>query len=604
MTLRLFHKAKETHNKETVLLDAAKSAAKAAHHAAKATARHQSATGALASNLSMSGRQKHLDHSATSLTSLTAAGQARAGGSSSSSLAPERLFSRSLSNRFLLSEGTSPSAEGAGPLANRLPVRHTSFSQTQSQRRLSTYVENSPLAGSRNSRLFDSSLAQQVQAAALAAGAQQRFADVEGGGARAALQPADEGVPVSEEAAQLVNSAPWLPAMLKQDSRRQLMGPADTLALFQGDFTLAVEQPIVALPARFSDSGSSSRSGSEDGEAGSTTSARGAAGTAPGGSDWEADVPAGDAQEAHNELLRPLLTAEGSSDDLVQQQDRDVAASGRGSTDKHSHHQADADKRVDGRGDDDQLEIIESSIPLPHFATLVLLSAWVVAADISQGSFRCGSWQYWVISLSVLIPVAAILLVFRQILLKKYRHDELPPGVLLPEGQLHWNRSTTLLYPMYCSAAGLIAGLFGIGGGVVKGPLMLELGVPADVAAATSATMIMFTAGSACVVYSRFGQILPDYAVVLITLGFTVTLLSQLLTFFLVRLLGRRSIIIFMMVVLMGVACAIMYLESFLETRRIMAHPEELRHFGSICPAPSNQGLKSFFTQLLRQPTV
>jgi uncharacterized membrane protein YfcA len=34
---------------------------------------------------------------------------------------------------------------------------------------------------------------------------------------------------------------------------------------------------------------------------------------------------------------------------------------------------------------------------------------------------------------------------------------------------------------MICSTAGLVAGLFGIGGGVVKGPLMLELGVAPDV---------------------------------------------------------------------------------------------------------------------------
>lgn len=45
-----------------------------------------------------------------------------------------------------------------------------------------------------------------------------------------------------------------------------------------------------------------------------------------------------------------------------------------------------------------------------------------------------------------------------------------------------------------------------------------------QVAAATSATMIMFTAGSACLVYSRFGVVLWDYAVVLVTLGFFVTL--------------------------------------------------------------------------------
>lgn len=61
---------------------------------------------------------------------------------------------------------------------------------------------------------------------------------------------------------------------------------------------------------------------------------------------------------------------------------------------------------------------LESSLPLPHFFTLLGLSAWVVAADILQGSFQCGSWQYWASQLSVLIPVFTILAVFREVLLK------------------------------------------------------------------------------------------------------------------------------------------------------------------------------------------
>jgi hypothetical protein len=42
----------------------------------------------------------------------------------------------------------------------------------------------------------------------------------------------------------------------------------------------------------------------------------------------------------------------------------------------------------------------------------------VVAADIAQSSFVCGSWQYWVATLSVLLPVGVILLAFRQVLLR------------------------------------------------------------------------------------------------------------------------------------------------------------------------------------------
>lgn len=62
--------------------------------------------------------------------------------------------------------------------------------------------------------------------------------------------------------------------------------------------------------------------------------------------------------------------------------------------------------------------IPETSLPLPHFLTLLGLSAWVVAADIAQDSFRCGSWQYWASQVSVLIPVVVILAVCRQILLR------------------------------------------------------------------------------------------------------------------------------------------------------------------------------------------
>jgi uncharacterized membrane protein YfcA len=61
------------------------------------------------------------------------------------------------------------------------------------------------------------------------------------------------------------------------------------------------------------------------------------------------------------------------------------------------------------------------------------------------------------------------------------------------KGDIVWTYRTTLTFPAMCSFAGLIAGMFGVGGGIIKGPLMLHLGVLPDVAAATSATMILFT---------------------------------------------------------------------------------------------------------------
>jgi uncharacterized membrane protein YfcA len=66
-------------------------------------------------------------------------------------------------------------------------------------------------------------------------------------------------------------------------------------------------------------------------------------------------------------------------------------------------------------------------------------------------------------------------------------------GITPEEGDIFWTPTTTLYYPLLFSGAGVAAGLFGVGGGIVKGPLMLQLKVLPEVAAATSATMILFT---------------------------------------------------------------------------------------------------------------
>lgn len=44
------------------------------------------------------------------------------------------------------------------------------------------------------------------------------------------------------------------------------------------------------------------------------------------------------------------------------------------------------------------------------------------------------------------------------------------------EGDIEWNPVNTIRYPFICCFAGFFAGMFGVGGGIVKGPLMLEMG--------------------------------------------------------------------------------------------------------------------------------
>merc|ERR1719447_2046182 len=87
-----------------------------------------------------------------------------------------------------------------------------------------------------------------------------------------------------------------------------------------------------------------------------------------------------------------------------------------------------------------------------------------------------------------------------------------------------WDERATIRYPLICSTAGLAAGMFGVGGGIVKGPLMLEMNVYAPVTSATSATMILFTSSAASVSYLLFQQLNLHYAQVLFVLGIIFTL--------------------------------------------------------------------------------
>jgi uncharacterized membrane protein YfcA len=66
-------------------------------------------------------------------------------------------------------------------------------------------------------------------------------------------------------------------------------------------------------------------------------------------------------------------------------------------------------------------------------------------------------------------------------------------GITPGEGDVFWTPTTTLFYPLLFLGAGIVAGLFGLGGGIVQGPLMMQLKVLPEIAAATSATMILFT---------------------------------------------------------------------------------------------------------------
>eukprot|EP00877_Chromochloris_zofingiensis_P014432 jgi/Chrzof1/9242/UNPLg00209.t1 len=122
-------------------------------------------------------------------------------------------------------------------------------------------------------------------------------------------------------------------------------------------------------------------------------------------------------------------------------------------------------------------------LPPMHLCMIVLVFiAMLLTSLFSKHHVACSSWQYWVIQASTAPVLLAIWLGARQYVLWKM-------GVKVAaqvnmDGELKWNRVNSLVFPLICSLAGLIAGMFGLGGAVVMTPLMLELGVQPQVSGA------------------------------------------------------------------------------------------------------------------------
>uniref|UniRef100_A0A1D2ABD3 Uncharacterized protein n=2 Tax=Auxenochlorella protothecoides TaxID=3075 RepID=A0A1D2ABD3_AUXPR len=225
-------------------------------------------------------------------------------------------------------------------------------------------------------------------------------------------------------------------------------------------------------------------------------------------------------------------------------------------------------------------------VPGLKLAVLFLMLACVVASDLAKTRFRCPSPAYWAVVGALLPLTLTVMLAARAYLLR--RAERLAArGHQYQEGDVQWDARSTLLFPALCTFAGLAAGVFGVGGGIVKGPLMLEMGVLPDVTAATSATMILFTSVSASVVFVSLGAVPLDYGLALAALGLVFTALGQGLVFWLSAKSGSRALIVWIMAAAMGISTAILLLQGGTMTWHAFLH-HALWVFGGVCGKTSH----------------
>lgn len=227
----------------------------------------------------------------------------------------------------------------------------------------------------------------------------------------------------------------------------------------------------------------------------------------------------------------------------------------------------------------------EKTAPEGNIKLIVTLSVVVLAINILKGGgafksplgIRCGTPSFWIANFIMMAWIIVISFKARAYLVNRFNMKQ-RVGYHYVEGDIQWSPRATLVYPLLCCFAGFFAGMFGIGGGIVKGPLMLSMGVHPSVSSASSATMILFTSLTATTSYIVFGLLLVDYGILCLVVGFCATLVGQIGLVALMKRYKRNSLIAFSI-------GGVVLLSAFLMTiQSIVAFVEGKRHHsGGIC---------------------
>nr|XP_025698843.1 sulfite exporter TauE/SafE family protein 3 isoform X2 [Arachis hypogaea] len=176
--------------------------------------------------------------------------------------------------------------------------------------------------------------------------------------------------------------------------------------------------------------------------------------------------------------------------------------------------------------------------------SLLLVYVWVafLIVQIVKTYTKTCSIEYWVLN-TLQVPIAVSVTLFEAICISKGTR------VIASKGKefTNWKIHQICLCCACGIIAGIVGGLLGLGGGFILGPLFLELGIPPQVASATSTFAMFFSSSMSVVQYYLLDRFPVPYASYFVMVATFAAFAGQHVVRRIIAILGRASIIIFIL---------------------------------------------------------
>ncbi|ESQ29256.1 hypothetical protein EUTSA_v10023449mg [Eutrema salsugineum] len=119
-------------------------------------------------------------------------------------------------------------------------------------------------------------------------------------------------------------------------------------------------------------------------------------------------------------------------------------------------------------------------------------------------------------------------------------------------------RSNKCMFPLMALLAGVLGGVFGIGGGMLISPLLLQVGIAPEVTAATCSFMVLFSSTMSAIQYLLLGMEHTGTASLFAVICFVASLVGLMVVQRVITQYGRASIIVFSVAIVMALSIVLM----------------------------------------------
>jgi len=203
------------------------------------------------------------------------------------------------------------------------------------------------------------------------------------------------------------------------------------------------------------------------------------------------------------------------------------------------------------------LEAEACQFPLWAWALLASMTSFQIAhsfiSKVIQSSSSCVEYGYWLWYITPVFVLSAFMVVTAVILHRKHTRKE-AAGFPYLEADMQWTTTLLLKFPKTALMAGITAGLLGIGGGMIIGPLFLSIGMEPQVGTSSCAFMILWTALSGVIAYGADDNIGWELAITCVSIGFISGQIGQRLVNRVLKETGRPSYVVFLLGGIIGAA--------------------------------------------------